>query len=582
MDREDSMAEKPLLSGLLASAFLAAPACAVAQTPEDVGAKAKPIACDQLTTEALGLANATIISAMEVAADKGLPTACVITGAANQRTGADGKSYALDFEMRLPLKWNGRFLHQVNGGVDGAVLPAIGDLQELNAYGGTPALARGFAVLSSDEGHNGDDPVNAAFGLASGTAFAVDPQARADYGYAGDMTLGPIGKAIIAKFYGEPPARSYMFGCSNGGRHAMVAASRMGDQYDGFVAGDPGFNLPRAAVQHAWDIQSFEMVDPDVKKSFSPADMALISRKVLEVCDKLDGVEDGMVGDIRACQKVFHLSDLQCAADKTDQCLSKAQVEALTRAFGGPRNSKGEQLYSDWSFDAGMSSSNWRFWKVFSGIPPWNNNPLIATMGAAALEGIFTTPPSFTKGDPDSLMAFLSRYDFDRDAPKIYAKGAYTVDGKPIDYPESAWEFMTPPDADNPKLEALKAAGHKIILYHGQSDGVFSFNASAAWIEKLNANNGGDAGAFARLFAVPGMNHCAKGPTTDRFDMLSAIVDWVEHNKAPDRVIASVSSDNTEVPADWSRDRTRPLCPWPKVARYVGGDKEKAESFECR
>jgi hypothetical protein len=535
-----------------------------------------------LTTAAVGLANVTITSATEAPADKGLPAACVVTGAANRRVGVDGKAYALDFEMRLPLQWNGRFLHQVNGGNDGAVLPAIGDPEELNAYGGKPALARGFAVLSSDEGHKGDDPANAAFGLAAGAAFAVDPQARDDYGYSGDMTLGPIGKAIIAKFYGEAPARSYMFGCSNGGRHVMVAASRMGDQYDGFVAGDPGFNLPRAAIQHAWDVQSFEMVDLDVKKSFSPADMALISRKVLEACDKLDGVEDGMVDDIKACQKVFRLADLQCASDKTDQCLSKTQVEALTRAFGGPKNSSGEQLYSDWPFDGGMNSANWRFWKVFSGIPPWNNNPLIATMGAASLAAIFTTPPTFTKGDPDSLMAFLSHFDFDKDAPKIYAKGTFTVDGKAIEYKESAWDFMTPPDADDPKLEALKGAGHKIILYHGQSDRVFSFNASTAWMDKLNANNGGDAGAFARLFAVPGMNHCSQGPTTDNFDMLSAIVDWSEQAKAPDRIIATVTPGNREVPADWSPDRTRPLCPWPKIARYVGGDKEKAESFECR
>jgi feruloyl esterase len=553
-----------------------------AANPDEAAARAKPIACDQLTTASLGLPRVTIASANEAPADKGLPTACVVKGAADQRIGVDGKSYALDFEMRLPLAWNGRFLHQVNGGNDGAVLPAIGDPQELNAYGGKPALARGFAVLSSDEGHKGDDPANAAYGLLAGAAFGLDPQARDDYGYSGDMSLGPVGKAIIAKFYGEAPARSYMMGCSNGGRHAMVAASRMGDQYDGFVAGDPGFNLPRAAIQHAWDVQSFEMVDPDVKKSFSPADMALISRKVLDVCDKLDGVEDGMVNDIKACQKVFHLADLQCAGDKTDQCLSKAQVEALTRAFGGPRNSQGEQLYAEWPFDAGMDSANWRFWKIFSGVPPWHNNPLIATMGAASLAAIFTTPPTLVKGDPDSLMAFLTHFDFDEDAPKIYAKGTFTVDGKSIDYKESAWDFMTPPDADNPELTALEAAGHKIILYHGQSDGVFSFNASTAWIEKLNANNGGDAGGFARLFAVPGMNHCSKGPATDNFDMLSAIVDWAEQGKAPDRIIATVSADNKEVPADWSPERTRPLCPWPKVARYVGGDKEKAESFACR
>ena len=552
-----------------------------AQNPPEIAGKAKPIACETLTTEALGLANVSIVSAQSAPADKDLPAACVVRGEANPRTGVDGRRYALDFEMRLPLQWNGRFLHQVNGGNDGEVVPAIGDPKELNAYGGKPALARGFAVLSSDEGHTGNDPANEIYGLEASAAFGMDPQARDDYGYSGDATLGPIGKAIIAKFYGEAPARSYKFGCSNGGRHAMVAASRMGDQYDGFVAGDPGFNLPRAAIQHAWDVQSFEMIDPDVKKSFSAGEMALIGRKVLEACDKLDGVEDGIVGDIRACQKAFHLSDLECQGDKTDQCLSKTQVDALTRAFRGPRNSKGEQLYSDWPFDAGMSSANWRFWKVFSGVPPWNGNPLIATMGAASLAAIFTTPPTMMKGDPDTLMAYLTHFDFDHDAPKIYVKGSFTVDGKTVDYSESAWDFMTPPDADAPRLEKLKAAGHKIILYHGQSDGVFSFNASVNWIEALNANNGGDAGDFARLFAVPGMNHCASGPATDNFDMLSAIVDWAENGKAPDRILATVSPDNKEVPSDWSPQRTRPLCPWPKVARYVSGDKEKAESFAC-
>jgi pimeloyl-ACP methyl ester carboxylesterase len=571
-----------LLASVAISAFAALPASAAGPSPEDVAAKAKPIACDQLATETLGLAHVMIASAAAAPADKGLPAACIVKGAANQRVGVDGKAYALGFEMRLPLAWNGRFLHQVNGGNDGVVLPAIGDPVDINAYAGKSALARGFAVLSSDEGHNGADPINTAFGLVAGGAFAADPQARADYGYSGDMTLGPIGKAIIAKFYGEAPARSYMFGCSNGGRHAMVAATRMGDQYDGFVAGDPGFDLPRIAIQHPWDVQSFETIDPDIKKSFSPGDMALISRKVLEACDKLDGLEDGMVGDVKACQKVFHLADLACAGEKTDLCLSMAQVAALTRAFAGPHDSKGDQLYSDWSFDSGIGSANWRFWKIFSGIPPWNNNPLIATMGAVSLAAIFTTPPIFPKGDPDSLMTYLSHFDFDKDAPKIYAKGTFTVDGKPIRYVESAWEFMAPPDADDPKLALLKAAGHKIILYHGQSDGVFSFNASTAWIEKLNANYGGDASAFARLFAVPGMNHCSKGPATDNFDMLSAIVDWAEQGKAPDRIIAGLSPDNKEVPADWSPSRTRPLCPWPKVARYAGGDKEKAESFECR
>ena len=301
--------------------------------------------------------------------------------------------------------------------------------------------------------------------------------------------------------------------------------------------------------------------------------MAVRSDAPIAGADRLAGLQAASVAASR---------DRACQGARTDGCLSKAQVDALTRALGGPRNSKGEQLYSQWPFDAGMNSGNWRFWKIDSGIPPWKNNPLIATMGAASLAAVFTTPPTMTKGDPDTLLAFLNAFDFDKDAPRIYAKGTYTVDGKSIDYKESAWEFMTPPDADNPRLETLRAAGHKIILYHGQSDGVFSFDASADWIEKLNANSGGDARSFARLFAAPGMNHCAHGPAPDKFDMLSAIVDWAEKGNAPDRIIASVSPDNKEVPADWSPDRTRPLCPWPKVARYQGGDIEKAESFVCK
>ena len=199
------------------------------------------------------------------------------------------------------------------------------------------------------------------------------------------------------------------------------------------------------------------------------------------------------------------------------------------------------------------------------GIPPWNGNPLIATMGAASLATIFTTPPTMTKGDPDFADGVSRSLRFRQDAPKIYAKGSFAIDGKTVDYKESAWEFMTPPDADDPKLEKLRASGHKIILYHGQSDGVFSFEASVELDRETRRDSGGDAGGFARLFAVPGMNHCAHGPTTDNFDMLSAIVDWVEKGRAPDRVIAGITPGNKEIPADWSPNRTRPLCPWPKV-----------------
>ena len=355
--------------------------------------------------------------------------------------------------------------------------------------------------------------------------------------------------------------------------HSMARLAAIQAREYGFIAGDPGINLPKAAVQHAWDVQSFMIADPDIRKSFSKADMALIAAKVVEKCDALDGVADGMVGDLRGCQKVFHLDDLKCTGAKTATCLSANQVTALGRAFGGPRDSKGRQLYSDWPYDGGMGAANWRFWKLESGIPPWDDYPLIAVMGAGSLSYIFTTPPTETAGKPEALLAFLKSFDFDKDAPRIFASaGPYKL---------SAMAFMTPPDVASPQLAKLRAKGHKLIVYHGQSDGVFSVNDTINWYEKLARNSGGSAASFARLYTIPGMNHCSGGPATDLFDTLTAMTDWVEKHRAPDHLVATVSPANPELPANWSKTRSRPLCNWPLIARYKGGDVESAESFVC-
>jgi hypothetical protein len=153
-------------------------------------------------------------------------------------------------------------------------------------------------------------------------------------------------------------------------------------------------------------------------------------------------------------------------------------------------------------------------------------------------------------------------------------------------YGEASMSFMPPPDAAN--LSKLRDRGGKLIVYHGTSDPVFSADDTAAWYDRVQAVNGGDASRFARYFPVPGMNHCAGGPATDQFDMLSALVAWVEQGRAPESVIASArgagaATVNPEVPPDWSPKRTRPLCPYPKVARYDGkGDPESAASFKCQ
>ena len=552
--------------GLLGLLAAAAGLAGCALNPASPG-----LACAELPGAVSSLPGLRVTQSSAMPADdKGHPAHCLVQGQLAERTGVDGKRYAIGFEMRLPQAWNKRFLHQVNGGNDGVVKPALGDMGVL----ATDALARGFAVVSSDSGHQGEDPANAAAGLVRGNVFGLDPQARRDYGYSANGAVWPVAQALIQRHYGEKPQRNYMAGCSNGGRHAMVAAERYPDLYDGLLAGAPGFNLPKAAVQHAWDIQSWKLVDPDIRRAFSPADMKLVADQVVARCDPLDLLVDGIVGDLKRCQSVFKLSDLQCSGAKTDTCLSATQVQALGRSFAGPRNSRGEALYTDWSFDGGIGADGWRSWKLESTIPPWDRNPIIATMGAGSLADIFTTPPTRIAGTPAALVDYLARFDFDRDAPRIHATD-------PV-FKESAMAVMSPPEAADPTLAALAKRGGKMIVYHGSSDPVFSVNDTLAWAERLQHKLGPQgAGAVARVFPVPGMGHCAGGPATDQFDALGALVAWVEDGKAPDRIDARVSPGNRELPATWSKQRSRPLCPWPQVARYAGGDVEAASSFRC-
>ncbi len=504
-----------------------------------------------------------------------MPAHCKVTGRMHERTGTDGKPYAIGFEMRMPAPWNGRFLFQANGGNDGVVQPAFGNVVSGGAT--TNALMQGFAVLSSDAGHAMER--SPEVGLVGGNLFGLDPQARLDYGYQANGKLAPMARQLIATHYGERPKRSYMMGCSNGGRHAMVAASRYADQFDGVIAGNPGFNLPKAAVQHAWDIQAFSAVNPDIKAAFPPADMKLVADKVLEKCDALDGLADGMVDNMPACQKAFDIKALQCTGEKTAQCLSAPQVTALVKVFAGPVNSKGEKLYSDWPWDAGVGASqigfgSWRAWKLQG---PIAGLPIIGALGAGSVAYVFSTPPKPVAGNPPALIKSLLDYSFDTDAPRIFA-----TDTK---YTESSVQFMTPPNATD--LSPFKARGGKMIVYHGNSDPVFSVNDTIAWYEGLNRNHAGKAADFARLFTVPGLNHCQGGPATEQFDMLTALVNWVEKGQAPDSVLATARPGvNPDVPAGWQsngKPRSRPLCPWPQQARYKGaGDINDASNFRCQ
>jgi pimeloyl-ACP methyl ester carboxylesterase len=488
---------------------------------------------------------------------------CQVLGKMHERVSpVDGQTYAIGFEMRLPRSWNGRFFYQGNGGLDGFIPPAVGAVS-----GGGPvthALQQGFAVISSDAGHTAKQlPL-----------FGLDPQARLDYGYQAVAKLTPMAKAMIEAAYGRPPARSYIGGSSNGGRHAMVAATRLPHEYDGFLAIAPGFNLPKAAVAQLYGAQQYARIATDPKNletAFTADERRLVASRILGACDALDGAADGLVEDVTGCRTAFNLArDVPtCAAARDSTCLTAAQKSAIGNVFAGARNSRGDALYARFPFEPGITYNDWADWEFKYSVT--NRDPV-------AVGFVFQVPPA-DLGVQSDLLKFALEFNLDSDAARIYASNAT--------YTQSAMSFMTPPNVT--KLDALRQRGARLLVVHGNADPVFSVDDSAAWYDAVRAAYGADAQRFVRLFRVPGMGHSRGGPATDQFDALGALVDWVEHGRAPDRIIATARGAgnagglNPDVPVTWAPNRTRPLCPYPAIARYIGsGSIEVAESFTCR
>lgn len=500
-----------------------------------------------------------------------LPAHCEITGSMHEREGMDGQHYAIRFHLRLPESWNGRLFFSGGGGTNGNLGDAVGLMM---GSGMPPALVQGYAVLSQDSGH--DNAVNTVPNRNGASAFGFDAEARADYGGTSLKPVTLAAKALISAFYGEKPQYSYFVGCSKGGQEGMVLAQRYPDLYDGIVAGAPGFSLPRAALAEVWDTQSFADVVrakgeavtlSSLAASFSESDMALVRDAVLEACDADDGLADGIVGAYAQCtsEKVVPaLEKRACETDKADGCLSPDQIHALERTHQGVTNSEGKALYASFPWDAGWSDGGWRIWKIGSAdgrIPSIN-----VMMGVPSLAAIFTTPPTALGPSPQDYFDYALDFNFDKDAPAIYATGE--------GFPRSAWEDIS---ARSDDLSAFREAGGKMIVPQGLSDPVFSIHDTIAWWNEVNGKMNGNAAQVVRLFPVPGMGHCSGGPATDGFDAFGALVDWVEQGEAPDRIEAKAG------PASPWPGRSRPLCAYPAVARPTdsGGNTEVASAFTC-
>lgn len=344
----------------------------------------------------------------------------------------------------------------------------------------------------------------------------------------------------------------------------MVGAARYADEYDGFLAVAPGFNLPQAAVAQIWGAQQWAGLaqGTDLRTAFTQQERQLVADRILARCDRLDGLVDGMVQASESCQQVFRVERHvpTCVDGHRDgTCLTTEQKSVVADLFAGARTSSGQPIYSSFPYDPGLTQAGWASWKF--------DAPL--TRDAGAYGYIFGTPPDAPA--LAGLPAYALSLDIDEAARSIYrTAGVYT---------ESSMEFMTPPQVE--QLDDLRQQGGRLLVIHGASDGVFSPDDTVDWYQALDRHHAGEANTFARYFEVPGMGHVRGGPATDQYDALAALVDWVEGGAAPERIDAWVNPANPELPDDWSVERSRPLCPYPAVAGYVRGDEESADSFRC-
>lgn len=481
---------------------------------------------------------ATPASAAQPGSVTGIPAHCLFRATLEARpSGIEGMQYGTGIELRLPANWNHRLLFQGGGGLNGVLLPAMG-----NVSGFASALARGFAVVSTDGGHRGRNNID--------TRFGVDQQAKLDFAYQAVARSNRESRNLLQRFYGSKPDYAYFMGCSTGGREAMMAAQRLPLEFDGVVAGNPSFNLTRVAVNQAWSLQTVTRLAPRdqagkplMHLAFSDAQLKGIAEAVLLQCDALDGLSDGMINDYQACK--FDPRNRVCGkpnAPKIPQCLSSAQAEGLRDIMGGARNSRGESLYGSFPYDTGIAGTAWRSMHLGSATA----EPANATLGRDTLREFSITPPD-PKLDP-------RKFDFDRDLRRTSETAAIN-------------------DAVATLLSTFAGRGGKMIVYHGLSDQAMATGALTTWYDGLTPRNATGPQDWARLFLIPGMTHCGGGQSTDQFDMLSAIQNWVEKGQAPDRIVASGRA---------FPEVTRPLCPFPKVARYDAGDVKDQRSFSCR
>lgn len=541
---------------LLASALLLA-ASAVAQSADT----AKCTSLQQLQLDQARVLSAEVVAAGAFVAPprptgaaeqiplyKQLPTFCRVKVEATPTADSN-----IQIEVWLPIdNWSGRFQGQGNGGFAG----------EIGFDGLARALANNDATAGTDTGHFADG-IDASWALHH-------PEKITDYGWRGVHQMSAQAKAVIAAYYGTPAKHSYFTSCSDGGREALMEAQRFPADYDGILAGAPAYNWTSLLTNAAIGMQTL-FADG---ASYIPAtDIPFIHQAIVANCDKRDSVKDGVIADPPACH--FDPAKLACKSGHTENCLTAAQVKSLSAILA-------EHKVGDTTLRAilpaggELDPNGWPSW--ITGQEP----------GKSAMAG-------FGQGYFANMVYDDPKWNFRTFDPVAGLAAAREKTGEAL-------------NATNPDLSAFHDRGGKLIMYHGWADAAISPIYSIDYYEGVQQKLGKDQTVtFTRLYLMPGVKHCSEGPGPDAIgqwgvpsmkesdasnNVIHALEDWVEQNKAPQAIIATKygeqpghSADPHQPPlADFHKIlMTRPLCPYPQQAHYKGtGSKKNAASFTCQ
>jgi len=442
----------------------------------------------------------------------------------------------IGFEVWLPpaSAWNGKFRGEGSGGSAGAISP--GPMRD--------ALMTGYATMSTDNGHV--DGANGEHGLSWATKH---PEKMIDWAWRALHLSTIAAKRIVASFYGKPPAKNYFISCSAGSHHAIMEATRFPSDYDGMVGGAAPWKWTALMLGHTWNSMP-AMKDPSALTAES---VVILNRGMIKACDKLDGLEDGIIADPRRC--TMDPIQFQCSDTSKSQCLTPLQVEAARHIYAGAKKSDGTVLMPGqvrgselgWFAQSGGATpggSSWDFWRL----------------------AVFQ--------DPDFKNV---NFDFDRDTERALAT---KISGSSL---ADVYD-------EKPNLDGFKARGGKFIFFQGWADPVITPMMDVDFYARIVARYGqAKTDDFFRFFLLAGMGHCGGGPGFSHIggatgaplkddadhDMVKALDLWVTKDQAPSLFIGAHLNDDKVV--------SRPICRYPLEARYSGhGDSNRYENFTCR